>query len=273
MLCAALLCAVLGACGPGLDDAPPTEVPTEPVTQIDSSDGPLLLGAPPAEVPLGDDVLAAAARGVVAVRATGCGPVANGTAFAVAPGLLVGAAHVVSGATTVEIEWLTPGSTEPSTHPADIVGYEEASDLSLLRIDAEVPPLVIGQAQLGATGAVLGFSASSEFLVSPARIEHYVSASGLWGSGTARSVYVLAADVRKGQSGGPLLDRNGSVVGVAFATARGPAEVGFAFSLPELVRFLMSSGVDARTDDQDRVVIAAQPERLSEVPNGTCRVG
>lgn len=272
-LCAVLLCAALGACASDRGEAELADAPTEPVSQIESSDGPLLLSAPPAASTIDDDVLDSAARGVVAVRARGCGPVANGTAFAVAPGLLVGAAHVVAGAPSVEIEWSTSESTEPSRHLVDVVGYEEDSDLALFRTESGVPPLSIDQAQLGTNGAVLGFERSSEFVVSPARIEHYVSASGLWGQETTRSVYVLAVDIRKGQSGGPLIDQDGSVVGVVFAAIQGPQDIGFALSREELVRFLISAGIDARVNDRGETVIAAQPARLEEVPHGECRIG
>lgn len=207
------------------------------------------------------------------MRAKGCGPVANGTAFAVAPGLLVGAAHVVAGAPDVEIEWFTGESAEPSSYPVEVVGYEEDSDLALLRTEAGLPSLSIDQAQLKTVGAVLGFDASAEFLVSPARIEHYVSASGLWGPRTSRNVYVLAADIRKGQSGGPLIDAAGSVVGVAFAAVSDPEDIGFALSRGELLEFLVAAGVDARVNDRGETVIAAQPLTLEEVPHGECRIG
>ena len=273
VLGAALASVALGACVRGADDAGPKDAPTGPVSQIESSDGPLFLGAPPAELTIGEEVLASATRGVVDVRAKGCGPVANGSAFAIAPGLLVGAAHVVTGASSVEIEWSPNEATQLGSHLAEVVGYTEDSDLALLRTKAGVHPLSIDQARLGATGAVLGFDGSSEFLASPARIEHYVSASGLWGGATTRSVYVLAADVRNGQSGGPLVDREGSVVGVAFASIQGPQDIGFAFSSDELVGFLASSGIDARVNDLGDTVITADPASLSEITPGECSVG
>lgn len=244
----------------------------DPVAWIESSDGRLGLGAPPAATTIGDEVLSEARRGVVAVRAKGCGAVSNGTAFAVAPGLLIAAAHVLAGASSIEIEWTPSSADEPRVHSVDVVSFRQASDLALLRTDAAVPALSIDLAQIGTTGAILGFPGGSELEVTPARIEHYVSASGLWGDGTSRSVYVLAADVRSGQSGAPLIDENGSVVGVAFGTVRGPSQVGFALSRAELVEFLVSSGIDARIDESGRTVITVRPETLGEVPNGACEL-
>ena len=140
----------------------------------------------------------------------------------------------------------------------------------MLRTDAPVSPLSLDRARLGAVAAVLGYPEGAGLEVSPARVQHYVSASGLWGDGTRRRVYLLAANVRAGQSGAPLVDQEGSVVGVAFGTARGPSGIGFAFSRDDLLGFLVSSGIDARIDYLGRTVVNAGPAELRQVPNGTC---
>lgn len=267
----ALLAVALVACGPDLDDTGWGGPPIVPVATITGADGPVWLGAPPAAVTVDDKVLADVAKGVVGVRAHGCGPASHGSAFAVAPGLVVGAAHVVTGAPSVEIAW--NGDGEPAVSGAVVVGYDIGRDLVLLRSDAAVPPLKIGRVRFGITGAVLGYPQGEGLAVSPARIEHVVAASMDWGDGSKRSVYLVAADVHKGQSGGPLIDRDGYVVGVAFAATQGLGEIGFALSRSELLGFLISAGVDARVDYLGDMVVEAQPEKLSEVSNGECRIG
>ncbi len=117
---------------------------------------------------------------------------------------------------------------------------------------------------------MLGYPEGAALEVSPARIEHYVSARGLWGDGTRRRVYLLAADVRAGQSGAPLIDQQGNVVGVAFGRVRGPSGIGFAFSRDDLLSFLVSSGIDARIDHLGRTVVSAASAELRQVPNGAC---
>lgn len=269
-LCAVVLVAALGGCSPDLDDAGWTGAHPEPVSSIDRSEGPLWLGAPPAEFAIADDLLAETARGVVPLRAIGCGAVSNATAFAVAPGLLVGAAHVIAGASRVEIDVSIGDAGTAATRPVEVIGYSEERDLALFRTDAPVSPLSLDSARLGATTAVLGYPEGSSLEVSPARVEHYVSASGLWGDGTRRRVYLLAADVRAGQSGAPLIDQQGNVVGVAFGRVRGPSGIGFAFSRDDLLGFLISSGIDARIDHLGRTVVSAGSAGLRPVPTGTC---
>ena len=263
--------AALAGCGPDLDDSHLGGPPVEPVASIASSTGPLQLGAPPEALPDADEALAAAAAAVVAVRAHGCGPTANGTGFAVAPGLIVAAAHVIAGATSVEVEWSAQPEHERRTFGADVVGYDPARDLALLRTDAPAVPLALDRARLGATAAVLGYPEAGDLVASPARIEHFVSATGLWGDGTARSVYVLAADVYTGQSGSPLIDRAGRAVGIAFAAASGPRRIGFALSRGELLNFLVSAGVPARLDYRGQAVVSPPPPAdLTQAPNGAC---
>ena len=269
-LAALALGAAAAACAPDPDDSGRGGPPVERVSFIESADGPLWLGAPPAAAMIDEQVLGTAARSVVPLRAIGCGPASNGTAFAVAPGLLVAAAHVIAGAASVEIDWPASSAAEPSTHLAEVVAFEEARDLALLRTDAPVPPLEIDRARLGATAAVLGYSDGAALEVSGARVEHLVQATGLWGDDAAPNVYVLAADVRTGQSGAPLVDHRGRAVGVTFGAVQGSDQIGFALSRGEMIAFLASSGIDTGIDYTGRTVIRARPAELPAVPNGTC---
>jgi S1-C subfamily serine protease len=54
------------------------------------------------------------------------------------------------------------------------------------------------------------------------------------GGGADREVYSLAAAVRPGNSGGPLLTTGGRVAGVVFARADSEADIGYAMSNAEL---------------------------------------
>jgi len=49
-----------------------------------------------------------------------------------------------------------------------------------------------------------------------------------------REVYSLRAEVRSGNSGGPLLDPEGRALGVVFAAARDDPETGFALTDAEV---------------------------------------
>jgi S1-C subfamily serine protease len=117
------------------------------------------------------------------------------------------------------------------------------------------PPLPLGSARPGATGAVFGHPGGQDAVeVSPARVQEEVSALGrdLYDSHPIRrQVYILAANLAPGDSGGPLVDRSGSAVGVAFAIA--PDRPGTAYAL---------------TDDELRAVLAQPRERVADT--GPC---
>ena len=71
----------------------------------------------------------------------------------------------------------------------------------------------------------------------------------------ARQIYQLAADVQQGNSGGPLLNSDGQVIGVIFAKAE-QGETGYALSLAEL-----------------RPVLDALGTMSAPVGTGTCHAG
>jgi S1-C subfamily serine protease len=90
--------------------------------------------------------------------------------------------------------------------------------------------------------------------VSPAGIAERINAVGrdLYDSrSTRRDVFILAADLAPGDSGGALVDEQGTVVGVAFAIA--PDRAGTAYAL---------------TDDELSEVLALP--RGATVSTGSC---
>jgi putative serine protease PepD len=124
--------------------------------------------------------------------------------------------HVVSGADSLEVT-LTDGSTLPAT----LVGYDSDNDLAMIRID---PPAG------GLTAASLGdsdslqvgdavFALGSPFGLQDTFTEGIVSALGRTYSddpatGPLRNLILTDAAVNPGNSGGPLVNCYGEVVGV-----------------------------------------------------------
>ncbi|HEX4753330.1 MAG TPA: MarP family serine protease [Solirubrobacterales bacterium] len=170
---------------------------------------------------------------VVRVLSTACGLGIEGSGWAVRPNLIVTNAHVVAGADDTTVT--TQSGVELD---ATAVYYEPEDDLALLRVDAKLPTLPLASgAPVGAEAAVLGYPENGPYTVTPARVGETRStvSENSYGQGPVeRTITALGGDVRSGNSGGPLLDSRGRVVGVVFAaTTSGPIG-GFAIPAAEV---------------------------------------
>ncbi len=198
-------------------------------------------GNPPLHDPLAAAVLAGAERSTVKVVGQACGRLQEGSGFAVAPDLVVTNAHVVAGEPPGQTEVLLPGHLLPK--PATVVLYNPDVDLALLSVPGlGQRALPLGSAVSGEKGAVLGHPNGQDPLaVQPAVVADQVTARGedLYNTRTTtRKVLVLAARLTYGDSGAPLVDRGGEVVGVAFAIAPDRATTAYALSTSELLPLL-----------------------------------
>ena len=99
----------------------------------------------------------------------------------------------------------------------------------------------MGAAPLRTTGAlehatgvvVAGFPQDGPYRVTPARVRGVLHAPGddiYGGSGVTREVYSLYAAVQPGNSGGPVLTKDGRVAGTVFARSLVDAETGYALT-------------------------------------------
>jgi S1-C subfamily serine protease len=179
--------------------------------------------------------LRAAGKSVLKIRgvATACSRRIEGSGFVIAPGKLLTNAHVVAGTDDVTVE---QGN---ATLPATVVVYDPDRDLAVLDVPgltrtplkfAEVP----GKAPDSAAPA--GYPLDGPFTITPGRIRSEITLDGpnIYSSKTvSRDVYTLRADVRAGNSGGPLLATDGSVLGVVFGAAIDKPDIGFALTAAE----------------------------------------
>jgi S1-C subfamily serine protease len=189
--------------------------------------GPRAPVAAPDPAVVSDPDVAAAGDSVVRVLGTACGLGVEGSGWAVEPGLVVTNAHVVAGEDDTTVT--TPGG---ASLPATPVHYDPENDLALLRVEADLPSLPLApDPSSGTPGAVLGYPENGPYAVAPARLgetRDTVSDDSYGRGPVRRSIASLRGTVRSGNSGGPLVDDRGRVLGTVFAaTTNGPAG-GFA---------------------------------------------
>ncbi|PMC37812.1 trypsin [Micrococcus luteus] len=203
---------------------------------------------------------AASSASAAVVRLTGtaaqCSQVQSGSGVAVAPDRVLTNAHVVLG-----VDAPTVTDRARGVHAARIVHLDTAHDLAVLAVDdANLPVMPVG-AELtgGASASVLGYPDGGPFASTPATVQavgEVPLGDVLTGAASMVDVYTLAADIRHGYSGGPVVDTAGNLAGLVFARAPGSDAVGYAL-----------------TADTIAPVVAAAPEMTATVPSGDCVPG
>jgi S1-C subfamily serine protease len=219
-----------------LDDVlPPSKSVIEALRRIDPAPripGRVTPVAPPdAAIALDRDVLRAG-RSVVRVLGTACGLGVEGSGWVAAPGLVVTNAHVVAGVDDASVT-----TQDGASLAASVVRFDTRNDLALLRIGADLPALAISpRGSRGEPGAVLGYPQNGPYTVIAARLgqTRQVISEDSYGRGPVRRAIVsLRGSVRSGNSGGPLVDAEGRVLGTVFAATTGGPRGGFA--IPDAV--------------------------------------
>lgn len=179
--------------------------------------------------------LAEAGRSVVQVYGTAaaCHQNQTGSGFTTAPGRVVTNAHVVAGVGEPVVQ-----TRDGQVHTAAVVHYDAAADLAVLSVPTlSLPALALGADPApGELVAFMGYPLGGPFRAGSATVQGTALAPvqdvGGGRSGTLE-VIQLAGAVQQGNSGGPLLAQDGSVVGVVFAKAL-EGRVGYALTLDEL---------------------------------------
>ncbi len=171
---------------------------------------------------------------VVKVEGLGCGGMVEGSGFVVSKNLVATNAHVIAGINQVYV-YASNGS-----HLATPVYFNPNLDFAVLRVNnLQDKPLNIDSNSLnnGTDEIVMGYPGGGPLTIKPAVILSELNAVGLniYGQGNVnRSVYELKADVIPGNSGGPLIEKNGSVSGVVFAQSTTYNEVGYALTANQI---------------------------------------
>jgi S1-C subfamily serine protease len=196
--------------------------------------GPAVPRSAPNEAIASDPNVLAAGGAVVRVLSTACGLGVEGSGWVAGPGLVVTNAHVVAGA-----EDTTVTTQDGVEFEATAVYYAPEQDLALLRIGADLPALPLAsESRQGSSAAVLGYPENGPYALSPARIGETRStvSQDSYGNGPIeRPITALRGLVRSGNSGGPVVDGHGRVVGTVFAATTGGPAGGFAIP-PDAVR-------------------------------------
>jgi S1-C subfamily serine protease len=172
----------------------------------------------------------------------------SGTAFFVTPdGKALTNAHVVRGCSEVTV--ITGGES----HPARVLAQDERNDLALLATNHHPDRSAMWRLQVrqGEDIAVYGFPLPGA-LASGGNVTIGI-VTALAGMRDDSRFLQISAPIQPGNSGGPVLDRNGAVVGVIVSTINGLALASVIGSLPQNVNFAIKASVAAAFLDAQNV--------------------
>jgi S1-C subfamily serine protease len=194
-----------------------------------------------------------------------------------AEGEILTNAHVIEGADEVRVRFV--GETEP--RPARIVASDVGNDLALLKISVtDATPVTFaapGSVRVGDQVVAIGNALDLDGGLSvTSGIVSALRRSIVTESGVLNRLLQTDAPISSGNSGGPLVNLKGEVVGINTAVARGDASsaannVGFAISVEEILRVVeqlrvqtgpraegyLGVGVSRRTDGGAGAIITS----------------
>ena len=142
-------------------------------------------------------------------------PKSSGTGSIVSSsGHIVTAAHVINGASYIEIVTLT------GTFPANTESVDVANDIAILKIDTTckdfVEVLHSRDVRLGQSVSTIGFPNIGIQGHSPKVTQGVISSDN--GAQNDIRMWQISAPIQPGNSGGPLLDESGNLIGVVVAS-------------------------------------------------------
>jgi S1-C subfamily serine protease len=181
-------------------------------------------------------VVVAAHKSVVKVLGTApsCSRQIEGSGFVYAPEHVMTNAHVVAGtkgALAIELNG--------ARRPGRVVAFDSKRDLAVVYVPGLAAPVMQfaqQQAPSQADAIVIGYPLDGPFKARAARIRDAREITGpdIYDSAQVRrEIYTIRGLVEPGNSGGPLVGKDGTVLGVIFAAAADDAQTGFAITAHE----------------------------------------
>lgn len=207
---------------------------------------------PRADVPLPDmgefnTAIAKTKDSVVKIEGEGCGGIVEGSGFVADRGIVITNAHVVAGVKKPMVV------DKNGKHRATVIGFDSDLDIAILRtIDLAGKPLgmLAGLTPDSTKAMVMGYPGGGSFKVDPAAIADSFDARGknIYNEKTiTREIYSMNATVISGNSGGPVINIDGTVIGVVFAKSIEHDNIGYALAMPQVLQELETAQSNAQT--------------------------
>lgn len=193
----------------------------------------------------------------------------SGSGFAIADGYVVTNYHVINGAKVINVKGIN-GETD-ETYKGYVVATDREHDLAILKIvdkkfkGFDAIPYCIGKSvpEVGDDVFVLGYPKTNTMGQEVKLTNGIISAqSGFKGDA---SMYQISAPVQPGNSGGPLFDNEGNVIGVICAKHADAENANYAIKVSYLFSLVNSSGIGIKMPDKNMVTTKSLSKKVKQV--------
>ncbi len=193
----------------------------------------------------------------------------TGSGFAIADGFVVTNYHVINGAKSINIKGVNGDADE--TYKGYVVASDREHDLAILRIvdkkfeGFDAIPYCIGKTvpEVGDDVFVLGYPKTNT-MGQEVKLTNGIisSASGFKGDA---SMYQISAPVQPGNSGGPLFDNEGNVIGIVCAKHADAENANYAIKISYLYSLVNTSGIGIKMPDKNHVSSKSLSKKVKQV--------
>lgn len=199
-------------------------------------------------------------------------PVGTGSGFALKYGYLVTNFHVVDGATDIKV-YRTGGDGEISS-VGKVVYSDEESDIAILETEFrdEKVPYTISASEVGTGSEVfaLGYPMTTTMGKEVKLTTGVISA--VKGFKDDPALYQISAAIQPGNSGGPLFDKSGALVGIVVAKHVGAENVNYAIKSSRLVQLLKMKQYDRILPKGNTFFVRKLADKVSRFRNYVYRI-
>lgn len=192
-----------------------------------------------------------------------------GTGFALKDGYIVTNHHVIDGAKTISVYGVNGNSSRSYT--ATVAASDKNNDLALLKISdysfngfATIPYAVrSGMAEVGEDVFVLGYPLT-QVMGNEVKLTNGIisSRSGYQGD---ISTYQISAPAQPGNSGGPLFDKSGNIIGIVNAGIPGAENVGYAIKVSYLRNLIENVTSSSILPSDNQISSYTLPQKVAKV--------
>lgn len=193
----------------------------------------------------------------------------SGTGFALANGYIVTNDHVIEDAKNIGVTGVKGDMN--TRYTAEVVTTDKVNDIAILRINDSrftgfgTIPYAVQQrmADVGEDVFVLGYPLT-QALGNEIKLTNGIISSRTGYQGNI-STYQMSAPVQPGNSGGPMFDNKGNVIGIVVAGVPGAENVGYAIKTSYLNILIESAGLNIKLPTNNTISSLSLAEKVKRV--------